>query len=63
MTQLRSQEKPPGGSKEGGRVFVCVGEKDWYLTSGGMCQRNSCQAQEEIRTGGHWGDTVDFTAN
>ncbi len=42
--QVRSQEKPGGffGRRQEGRK-VGRREEDWYLTSGGMCQRNSCR--------------------
>jgi hypothetical protein len=34
-------------------------EEDWYLTSGGMCQRNSCRQGSNT---GPLGETIDFVA-
>lgn len=42
-------------------VFVCEGtDEDWYLASGGICQRNSCRVHGSNQ--GPLGGTIDFAA-
>ena len=40
------------GMRRRGEVRIQEEEEDWYLASGGMCQRNSCR--EGIRTQDLW---------
>jgi hypothetical protein len=40
-----------------------VGREDWYLTSGGMCQRNSCRIMtRRFKLPDLLGGTVEFVA-